>query len=256
MPKIAAGVVKFQKEVFPKMQALFGRLAEGQQPEALFITCSDSRIDPSLVTQTGPGELFICRNAGNIVHTAHTQHGRNDGIDRVRGCGSSPCLTSSSVAIRAAARWLRQWPQTRLATSPTSSEWIGFAQAAARIVDAHEGLDDEARLKIADGAERHPSAPAPANPPLRRSGVGCRANEAARLDLRHPARRHQGLPRRVARLRLGRGTLREGSRRGDALSLGGSGGLSGRSRPLKSTSRIRRPQGAAACAWVLGRMRA
>lgn len=46
---------------------LFERLAEGQHPEALFITCSDSRINPNLITQTEPGELFIIRNAGNIV---------------------------------------------------------------------------------------------------------------------------------------------------------------------------------------------
>ncbi len=46
----------------------------GQSPEALFITCSDSRIETGLITQTDPGELFICRNAGNIVppHTNHT----------------------------------------------------------------------------------------------------------------------------------------------------------------------------------------
>ena len=39
----------------------------GQNPRALFVTCSDSRIDPNLLTQTSPGELFILRTAGNIV---------------------------------------------------------------------------------------------------------------------------------------------------------------------------------------------
>ena len=42
-------------------------LALGQRPEALFITCADSRIDPCLLTQTKPGELFICRVIGNVV---------------------------------------------------------------------------------------------------------------------------------------------------------------------------------------------
>lgn len=74
MPKFAAGVIKFQRDVFPHKKALFERLAKGQSPEALFITCSDSRIETGMITQTDPGELFICRNAGNIVppHDTHT----------------------------------------------------------------------------------------------------------------------------------------------------------------------------------------
>lgn len=67
VPKFAAGVIRFQKEVFPDKRELFETLQRGQSPEALFITCSDSRIETAMITQTGPGELFICRNAGNIV---------------------------------------------------------------------------------------------------------------------------------------------------------------------------------------------
>ena len=40
---------------------------KGQEPEALFIARSDSRVDLNLITQTQPGDRFICRNAGNIV---------------------------------------------------------------------------------------------------------------------------------------------------------------------------------------------
>jgi carbonic anhydrase len=65
--KFLGGVSRFQKEVYPKHQDLFEKLALGQRPEALFITCADSRIDPCLLTQTAPGELFICRVIGNIV---------------------------------------------------------------------------------------------------------------------------------------------------------------------------------------------
>lgn len=67
MQKLVQGIHKFQQNLLGKRQALFNRLAEGQHPLALFITCSDSRIDPSLLTQTDPGELFILRTAGNIV---------------------------------------------------------------------------------------------------------------------------------------------------------------------------------------------
>jgi carbonic anhydrase len=65
--RIIRGLRRFQKNVFPKHRELFEKLALGQRPLALFITCADSRIDPCLLTQTKPGELFLCRVIGNIV---------------------------------------------------------------------------------------------------------------------------------------------------------------------------------------------
>lgn len=65
--KFLGGISRFQKDVYPEHQDLFENLAKGQRPEALFITCADSRIDPCLLTQTKPGELFICRVIGNVV---------------------------------------------------------------------------------------------------------------------------------------------------------------------------------------------
>ncbi|MGB0739975.1 MAG: carbonic anhydrase, partial [Planctomycetaceae bacterium] len=67
MDKIIRGVHEFQSQIFGTQKELFERLSGGQSPDALFITCSDSRIDPSLITQTSPGEIFVLRNAGNIV---------------------------------------------------------------------------------------------------------------------------------------------------------------------------------------------
>src|SRR3954462_5832307 len=68
MRKIVDGVKRIQATVFRDLRELFVTLAQKQQtPLALFITCSDSRINPNLITQTEPGELFILRNAGNIV---------------------------------------------------------------------------------------------------------------------------------------------------------------------------------------------
>ena len=67
MEKLVKGFLKFRTEVFGKKKELFTRLSENQAPRALFITCSDSRVDPTLLTQTDPGELFILRNAGNMV---------------------------------------------------------------------------------------------------------------------------------------------------------------------------------------------
>jgi carbonic anhydrase len=65
--RILRGLSRFQKRIYPRHRDLFQKLALGQRPEALFITCADSRIDPCMLTQTKPGELFICRIVGNIV---------------------------------------------------------------------------------------------------------------------------------------------------------------------------------------------
>ncbi|MBI2413129.1 MAG: carbonic anhydrase [Deltaproteobacteria bacterium] len=67
MERLYKGVLKFQESYFKKEEEFFKRLSKGQDPEVLFITCSDSRVDPHLVTQSGPGELFILRNIGNII---------------------------------------------------------------------------------------------------------------------------------------------------------------------------------------------
>jgi carbonic anhydrase len=70
MTRVIQGVLNFQRRIFGTQQSLFRRLGKGQRPLALFITCSDSRINPNLLTQTDPGELFILRNAGNLVPPA------------------------------------------------------------------------------------------------------------------------------------------------------------------------------------------
>lgn len=67
MQKLISGVHKFQSGAFADEKQLFEELAGGQSPEALLITCADSRVDPNLITQTKPGELFVMRAAGNIV---------------------------------------------------------------------------------------------------------------------------------------------------------------------------------------------
>lgn len=75
MQKLVDGIHEFQRNYFSQDQKLFETLAEGQKPLALFITCSDSRINPNYLTQTKPGELFIQRTAGNIVPPYGTVHG-------------------------------------------------------------------------------------------------------------------------------------------------------------------------------------
>lgn len=74
MTRIIKGVFDFQKSVHGTQEQLFKKLGAGQKPQALFITCSDSRISPDMLTQTSPGELFIMRNAGNIVTPCTCDH--------------------------------------------------------------------------------------------------------------------------------------------------------------------------------------
>ena len=134
MNKIAAGVVKFQGEAYERRKELFRQLAEGQSPEALFITCSDSRIDPNLLTQTAPGELFICRNAGNIVppHTNHTG-AMTASIEFAVGALHVPhiivCGHSGCGAMQGAMNL------EGLSDFPHVKEWLNFSRAARLIAE-------------------------------------------------------------------------------------------------------------------------
>jgi carbonic anhydrase len=67
MKEIIEGFQRFQKEVFPERAELFKRLSRARAPTALFVTCSDSRFVPEMVTQWEPSDIFVIRNAGNIV---------------------------------------------------------------------------------------------------------------------------------------------------------------------------------------------
>jgi carbonic anhydrase len=75
MDKLVQGVRTFQSLIFRGQRERFERLAERQAPLALFITCADARVNPNLMTQTEPGELFILRNAGNLI----PPHGQSAG---------------------------------------------------------------------------------------------------------------------------------------------------------------------------------
>lgn len=95
------GVRQFQGESFKQMQGIFEHLSVGQNPEILFITCSDSRLMPSLLTQTKPGELFVIRNVGNIIPPSNVPSSEAAGIvfalnelDSIKDiiiCGHSHC---------------------------------------------------------------------------------------------------------------------------------------------------------------------
>ena len=143
MEKLLKGLKKFQDEVYPEHKDRFEALAQSQDPDVLFITCSDSRIDPNLITQSEPGELFICRNAGNIVPPhSHETGGMTASIEyavsvlKVRHiiiCGHSSC-----GAMKAAMNPLsvKRLPHVKV--------WLDHCRAAKEAVQQeHEHLADE-----------------------------------------------------------------------------------------------------------------
>jgi carbonic anhydrase len=101
MKKLIRGLREFQSNYVSTHRELLEQLAHGQKPRFLFITCSDSRIDPNLITQTDIGELFVIRNAGNIIPPYGAANGGEGaaveyainalGIDQIIVCGHSHC---------------------------------------------------------------------------------------------------------------------------------------------------------------------
>lgn len=147
MPHFAAGVIRFQNEVYPQKKELFEKLSKGQAPEALFITCSDSRIETAMITQTDPGELFICRNAGNIVppHMTHTG-GMTASIEFAVAALQVPhiviCGHTECGAMKGAMN-----PDS-LDSLPHVREWLGYSKAAVAIVDAMPFEGEEQRMQL------------------------------------------------------------------------------------------------------------
>jgi carbonic anhydrase len=130
MHRLADGVHSFQEHYFARHREFFRLLAErGQAPETLFITCSDSRVVPTLLTSTEPGELFIVRNVGNIVPHVSMPGGTAAAIEyavevlhveNVIVCGHTHCgaiqavLNPASMArLPFVNRWLAQTERVR-----------------------------------------------------------------------------------------------------------------------------------------------
>lgn len=138
------GVQHFDDEVYEEHKELFERLASSQSPSTLFITCSDSRINPSMITQTDPGELFIVRNVGNIVPPYGEMLGGVSSaieyavlalkVKHIVVCGHSNCgamnalcdLSSPKFDTMPTVRlWLRNAEAARAAVGPLKAEDMG-----------------------------------------------------------------------------------------------------------------------------------
>jgi carbonic anhydrase len=144
MQKLVQGIHQFQKDIFDHRRSFFEKLVEGQKPLALFITCSDSRINPNLLTQTEPGELFILRNAGNIIPPYGAPGGGEAatieyaisvlGVQEIIVCGHSCCGAMAGLLNPAST-----------ASLPAVSSWLAYADSTKRIVDEnYQHIDDPA----------------------------------------------------------------------------------------------------------------
>jgi carbonic anhydrase len=142
MREIIEGLQRFQHDIYPAERDRFRRLAKSQQPLALFITCSDSRIMPGLITDTRPGQLFVIRNAGNIVPA----HGEMIGgvsatieyavmalnVPDIIVCGHSDCGALKGVLH----------PE-KLQALPAVRAWLHQAERARVVVEENYQCEDE-----------------------------------------------------------------------------------------------------------------
>ncbi|MEV0095791.1 carbonic anhydrase [Streptomyces sp. NPDC050738] len=162
MQDLIEGVARFQRDVYPARAELFAHLAETHCPTTLFISCSDARVVPELITQSEPGELFVIRTAGNLVPVhAPGPDGVAAGVEyalAVLGvtdvvvCGHSACGAMTALAER-----------HDLSAAPAIADWLRHAEAA-RIRTAGENgaqnvdtlIRENVRAQLANLAT-HPS---------------------------------------------------------------------------------------------------
>jgi carbonic anhydrase len=150
MRQLVSGVHKFQNSAFADKRQLFKSLAKGQNPHSLFITCADSRIDPCLLTQTEPGELFILRNAGNLVPCYGNANGAEAAgieyalsalnVEHIVVCGHSNCGAMTALVN----------PEM-VDDMPAVRDWLAHAFTTRRVMTenySHLSADDAVNVAI------------------------------------------------------------------------------------------------------------
>lgn len=149
MEKLIRGIHKFQCDIFRAREDMFVKLANGQSPQALFIGCSDSRMVPDLICQTDPGDLFVIRNAGNLVppYTPGGVCGEAATIEyAIRGLGVKDIIVCGHT--RCGAMQAAMYPES-LKGMPRVRQWLSNADASNEIVTTqYDHLPEDARWQV------------------------------------------------------------------------------------------------------------
>ncbi|MBE9032870.1 carbonic anhydrase [filamentous cyanobacterium LEGE 11480] len=150
MRKLITGIREFQSSYYQEKRELFEQLGHGQSPRVLFITCSDSRIDPNLILQAEPGELFVIRNAGNIIPPYGSANGGEGAsmeyalqaldIDQIIICGHNHCGAMKGLLK------LNKLQEDL----PLVYDWLKHTEATRRILkDCYQGYEGDELIEIA-----------------------------------------------------------------------------------------------------------
>lgn len=149
MEELLSGIHQFQTQVFNREKDFYSNLVAGQHPSTLFIGCSDSRVDPTIITQAHLGELFVLRNAGNIVPSYGASNGGEAatieyavsvlGVRDIVICGHSGCGALQALLA----------PETT-ARLPLVRKWLSHAEATRRVLEEnYADVTGEKLLKAA-----------------------------------------------------------------------------------------------------------
>ena len=141
--RLLAGVRRFEREIYPQHKAMYCQVVrEGQKPHALFITCADSRIDPELITQSKPGELFVARNIGNMVPAYGDALGGVSAIIEYAVTGLKVCQVVVCGHSDCGAMIGLLHPE-RVQSMPTVQTWLRHGHAAMSVVHCRNTAHDE-----------------------------------------------------------------------------------------------------------------